>query len=183
MPACQGKEFLVVVWEDLSGWPEARALASASSEAVMKFLWEDVVCHHGCFGRLVIDGGPENKAHVAEFMKRYGIQQVQVSAYHPQVNGMIEWGHQPITEALARMTEGGDKNWVRNLPAVLLAEHMTVHGPTGNTPFSMEYGREAILLQLNQQYRFPAILHQERSFHSRRIYSPILSNDYNKSVH
>ena len=43
------------------------------------------------------------------------------------------------------MTEGGDKNWVRNLPAVLLAEHMTVHGPTGKTPFSMEYGREAIL--------------------------------------
>jgi len=74
MPACQGKEFLVVAQEDLSGWPEARALASASSEAVMKFLWEDVVCHHGCFRRLVIDGGPENKVHVAEFMKRYGIQ-------------------------------------------------------------------------------------------------------------
>src|SRR5438045_4420288 len=146
MPACQGKEFLVVVWEDLSGWPEARALASASSEAVMKFLWEDVVCRHGCFGRLVIDRGPENKAHVAEFMKRYGIQRVQVSVYHPQVNGMIEWGHRPITEALARMTEGGDKNWVRNLPAVLLAEHTTVHGLTGKTPFSMEYGREAILL-------------------------------------
>ena len=93
MPACQGKEFLVVAQEDLSGWPKARALASASSEAVMKFLWEDVVCHHGCFRRLVIDGGPENKAHVAEFTKRYGIQQVQVSAYHLQVNGMIEWGH------------------------------------------------------------------------------------------
>ena len=58
---------------------------------------------------------------------------------------MIEQGHRPITEALARMTEGGDKNWVRNLPAVLLAECMTVHGPTGKTPFSMEYGREAIL--------------------------------------
>ena len=39
MPACQGKEFLVVAWEDLSGWPKARALASASSEAVAKFLW------------------------------------------------------------------------------------------------------------------------------------------------
>ena len=43
------------------------------------------------------------------------------------------------------MTEGGDKNWVRNLPAVLLAECMTVHGPTGKTPFLMEYGREVIL--------------------------------------
>src|SRR5436190_1692781 len=58
---------------------------------------------------------------------------------------MVEWGHQPIVEALAQMTEGGEKNWVRHLPAVLLAEHTTVHGPTGKTPFSMVYGREAIL--------------------------------------
>src|SRR5438045_7299165 len=67
MPACQGKEFLVVAWEDLSGWPKARALASASSEAVMKFLWEDVVCCHGCFGRMVIDGLIDSKALVVEF--------------------------------------------------------------------------------------------------------------------
>jgi hypothetical protein len=145
MPSCQGKEYLVVARDDLSGWVEARALARATSEAVAKFLWEDVVCRHGCFGRLVVDGGPENKAHVAEFVKRYGIRRVRVSVYHPQANGMIERGHRPITEALACMTEGGRKNWVKTLPAVLLADRTTVHGPTGKTPFFMVYGREAIL--------------------------------------
>jgi hypothetical protein len=145
MPPCQGKEYLVIAREDLSGWPEARALVNATSEAVARFLWEDVVCRHGCFGRLVIDGGPENKAHVAEFVRRYGIRRVQVSAYHPQGNGMIERGHRPITEALARMTKGGSKGWVKALPAVLLADRTTIHGPTGETPFFMLYGREAIL--------------------------------------
>ena len=38
MPACQGKNYLVVAREDLSRWVEARALASANSAAVAKFL-------------------------------------------------------------------------------------------------------------------------------------------------
>jgi hypothetical protein len=76
MPSCQGKNYLVVAREDLSGWVEARALGSANSASVAKFLWEDVVCRHGCFGRLVIDGGLENKGYVTAFTKKYGIERV-----------------------------------------------------------------------------------------------------------
>ena len=74
MPACSGKDYLVVARDDLSGWVEARALANATSEAVAKFIWEEIVCRHGCFGRLVVDGGPENKKHVAKFIKKYNIK-------------------------------------------------------------------------------------------------------------
>ncbi len=94
---------------------------------------------------MVVDGGPENKKHVAVFTRKYGIERVQVSAYHPQANGMVERGHNPIVEALARMTDGGIGNWVTNLPAVLLADRTTVHQPTARTPFFMVYGREAVL--------------------------------------
>ena len=76
MPPCKGKNYLVVAREDLSGWSEARALSSANSAAVARFLWEDVVCRHRCFGRLVVDGGPENKKHVTAFTKKYGIKRV-----------------------------------------------------------------------------------------------------------
>jgi hypothetical protein len=107
MPPCEGKNYLVVAQEDLSGWVEARALSSANSYAVAKFLWEDVVCRYGCFGKLVIDGGPENKGYVAAFTAKYGIKRVQVFAYHLPANGMIERGHKPITDALAKLTDGG----------------------------------------------------------------------------
>ena len=76
MPPCKGKNYLVVAREDLSGWSEARALSSANSAAVARFLWEDVVCRHGCFGRLIVDGGLENKKHVTAFTKKYGIKRV-----------------------------------------------------------------------------------------------------------
>jgi hypothetical protein len=92
-----------------------------------------------------VDGGPENKDNLESFVKQYGINRVQVSAYHPQANRMVERGHRSIVEALARMTNGGIKRWTRNLPSVLLAERTTVHRPTGKIPFGVIYGREAVL--------------------------------------
>ena len=59
---------------------------------------------------MVVDGGLENKKHVAAFTRKYGIERVQVLAYYPQANGMVERGHNPIVEALACMTDGGIGN-------------------------------------------------------------------------
>jgi hypothetical protein len=109
------------------------------------FLWEQDVCKNGCFGRLVVDGGPENKLHVVEFTKRYGIVRVQVSEYHAAANGMVERGHKPIVNALAKLMSGGLGAWATTLPGVLFARRTTVHQPVGHTPFWMEYGREVVL--------------------------------------
>ena len=103
------------------------------------------MCRHRCFGKLVVDGGPENKAYVAKFVRRYRICRVQVSVYHLQGNGIIERRHKPVSEALARMTRGGKGSWVKLLLVVLLADQTTIHSPTGKTLFFMECGREAIL--------------------------------------
>lgn len=84
MPPCEGFWYLVVARCDLSGWVEAKPLCTLSSqEAVADFLWEDVICRNGCFGKLIIDGGSENKEAVAELTQRYGIKRIIVSAYHP----------------------------------------------------------------------------------------------------
>jgi RNase H-like domain found in reverse transcriptase/Integrase zinc binding domain/Reverse transcriptase (RNA-dependent DNA polymerase) len=145
MPPDQGKNYLVTARCDLSGWPEARALAKADSNSVAKFLFEEVVCRHGCFGRLVVDGGPENKKMVEVFTEKYGIKRVQASAYHAPGNGMVERGHRPITEGLSKRTNGGLERWVSRLPAQLLAERTTIHQPTGVTPFYFLQGRHAVL--------------------------------------
>ena len=144
LPVDGGKGLLVVARDDLSGWPEAKALAKANAEEIAKFLWEDIVCRHGIFGRLVVDGGSENHGIAEAFAKKYGIERVQISAYNSKANGMVERGHRSIANALSKMT-GGKRRWRRHLHAVLLADRTSIHGPTGVTPFSLIYGREAIL--------------------------------------
>jgi hypothetical protein len=145
MPECRGKKYLVMARCDLSGWPEGRALRSADSESVAAFLWEDIICRHGIFGKLVVDGGPENKGWVKILAEKYGIARVTVSPYHAPANGMIERGHRPVVEALAKMTDGGKEKWVDNLHAVLLADRVTVKATTGFSPFYLNYGSEAVL--------------------------------------
>ena len=110
MPLCKGFRFLVVARCDLSGWVQAKPLRTLSSRTVADFLWEDVICRHGCFGKLVIDGHSENKEALAELTRRYGIKRVVVSTYHPQANGLIERGPKPIVDALSKMSDGGATN-------------------------------------------------------------------------
>ena len=145
MPPIKGKKFLVVARCDLSGWVEARALTAATSTLVTKFLWEDVVCRHGVFGKLMVDSGAENKGLVKTFTEKYGIKRVVISAYNSKANGMIERGHRPIKAALAKLTNRGKGSWLESLHAVLLADRYTTKATTGLTPFYIIYSQEAVL--------------------------------------
>ena len=83
MPNSRGKYFLVEARSNFSGWVEARGIAKNNSAEVSRFLWEDVICRHGIFRRLVVDGGPENKDLTAKLMVKYNIKRVVISSYHP----------------------------------------------------------------------------------------------------
>jgi hypothetical protein len=145
MPLRENKNYLMVARDDISGWPEARVLNAATSMAVARFLYEDVICRYGCFQRLVLDGGPENKDIVDNLAQRYRIRRIVTSAYHPQANGMVERGYQPIVDGLAKMTDGGRYNWVRNLYAILRADRTTVKRTTGMSPYRINCGNDAVL--------------------------------------
>ena len=88
------------------------------------------MCCYRCFRRLVINSG-----YIAAFTRKYGIKRVEVSAYHPAANRMIERGHKPLTDALTKLINGGLGSWVKNLLVVLFADRTFIHQPTRKTPF------------------------------------------------
>lgn len=146
MPNSQGKKYLVEARSNFSGWVEARGIASCDSAAVSKFLWEEIICRHGMFGKLVVDGGPENKKLVSELAERYNTKRVVTSAYHPQANGIVEVGHRGIANSLSKMTTATTrKDWMNHLHAVLWADRTTVKSSTGCTPYEIEFVDRPIL--------------------------------------
>ena len=145
MSPARGKQYLVLARENLSGWVEGRALSNATSETVSKFIWEDIICRHGCFGKLICDGGPENKAHVKYLAEKYGIQRIVVSAYNAPANGLSERGHQPIIDGLSKLAGSGHGDWVSNLHLVMWADRTTARVSTGETPYRLLYGYECVL--------------------------------------
>jgi transposase InsO family protein len=138
-------KYIVVAREDVSGWPEARAIQKANSETVAKFLEEDVFSRHGCPLQLVVDGGPENKGIVDELCERLRIPKHTVTAYHPQANGVVERGHKQIVDGLSKACSNSPGRWPLHLKTVLWADRTTTRKSTGFTPFQLVYGRQCLL--------------------------------------
>ena len=145
MTITRNKTCFVAARDDFTGWIEARALTRITTEAVATFLWEDVITRHGIFGKLVVDGGSENKKYVEALTLKYGIKRVVVSAYNPQANGVVERGHKPIADSLVKLQAAGYGDWVSLLPLVLWADRTTTRQSTGVTPYRLLYGYECVL--------------------------------------
>jgi hypothetical protein len=146
MEPSHGKHYGVFARCQFYGWLEGRGLRDATATAIANFIWEDIICRHGCPRRIIMDGGPENKnAIVDELLKRYNIKKIEISAYHPQANGLIEVGHKPIKNCLAKLKHAGKGTWMNNLSAVIWADRVTIRGPTGMSPFEMLTGNIPLL--------------------------------------
>ncbi len=144
MPPTGNYKFIVFARDDLSGWVEGRAIDSANSANVSKFLLEDVICRHGCPRNIVMDGGTENLDLTQELLTRYKIRNLRISAYHPQSNGLVERGHGPIVNSLAKFKDRPG-TWVDHLHLALWADRVSVRRSTGYTAFELLYGRDCIL--------------------------------------
>ena len=95
-------KYIVVTQEDVSGWPEIRALRKATIQAVADFLHEENFARHGCPTTILVDSGSENKAMVDNVCNMYSIKKHTVTGYHPQVNGIIERGHKQLVDGLSK---------------------------------------------------------------------------------
>ena len=93
-------------------------MRKADFPAVVKFMWEDIICCHGCFGRLIINKRQKNLGIVEVLAARYGIKRMITSIYHPQTNKMVEKDYRLIVDAFFKMLG----KWIENFHAVLWAD-------------------------------------------------------------
>ena len=140
-----GCKYLLVAREDVSGWPEARAIRKANSQTVAKFLEEDVFVRHGCPTMFVVDGGSENKEFVDELCARLHMEKHTVTPYHPQANGVVERGYKQLVNGQSKLGSASPSEWPNFLSAILWADRTTVRKSTGFKPVQLVYGRQCLL--------------------------------------
>ena len=64
---------------------------------------------------------------------------------YPQGNGQAEAVNKVIVNGLKKILDDAKGRWVEELPHVLWTYRTTPHKSTGETPFSMTYGAEAVI--------------------------------------
>ena len=120
-----GYKYIVFARDDLSGWSEGRAMKENRSRNVAKFLYEDVICRHGCPVKVVMDGGSENKKIAKKLLEDYQIHRIVISAYHPQSNGLVERGHDAIVNSLSKYCSKEPQNWVQYLLLAIWSDRVS----------------------------------------------------------
>ncbi|XP_073154170.1 uncharacterized protein [Henckelia pumila] len=73
------------------------------------------------------------------------IQQHFTSVHYPQSNGQVEVTNRSLVQSLKTRLGKAQGNWVEELPSVLWLYRTTPRIGTGETPFSLVYGNEAVL--------------------------------------
>ncbi|KAL6314404.1 hypothetical protein AAG906_022487 [Vitis piasezkii] len=63
----------------------------------------------------------------------------------PSSNGQVEATNKTLITALKKRLEQAKGKWVEELPGVLWAYQTTPGRPTGNTPFALAYGMDAVI--------------------------------------
>ena len=92
-----------------------------------------------------MDDGSENLSLTKTLLKRYCIKNVHISAYHPQSNGLVERGHGPVVNALAKYARDEKVNWPRYLSLALWANRISIRRSTEYSAFELLYGRNCLL--------------------------------------
>ena len=75
-----------------------------------------------------------------------GIKQVFASFEHPQTNGQVESANRVLLRGLKRRLEKTKGTWTEEVPRIVWAYHTTPHSTSRETPFSLVYGSDAMIL-------------------------------------
>lgn len=140
-----GMKYLVLAREELSNYVEGRALRTKTTEAVCRFILEDIFSRYGSIGRMRADRGELDAAEAREFFNRYGVHLKLTTSYNPEANGKSERGHPPIIQALVKACKSKSIHWPKLLPFALWADRTTHSTVTGYMPMELMLGQKPMM--------------------------------------
>ena len=144
--ALRQQKFLVVGIDYFTKWVEVEALATITEKNIRNFVWRNIICRYGIPRVLVFDIGKQfNNSAFRDFCSELGIKNHYSSPAHPQANGQVEVMIRSLLKLIKTRLDGAKGIWPDELPSVLWAYCTTARTPTGETPFRLAYGTDAVI--------------------------------------
>jgi IS30 family transposase len=140
---------VLVAIDKFTKWIEVKSVTCLKADRVLDFL-DELVHRYGLPHRIITDLGSNFNNHKFwEYCENNGIDVQYVSVAHPRANGQVECANGMVLDALkkrlhdAANTKGG--KWIKELPNALWGLRTQPTKPTGQSPYFLVYGFEAIL--------------------------------------
>ncbi|XP_070032556.1 uncharacterized protein [Nicotiana tomentosiformis] len=133
-------------WTTVIGSQKASSYQKIGEHEVVNFLWENMIYRFGIPKEIACDNGPQFiGAKVTKFLEDLKIKRITSSPYHPSANGQEESTNKVTIQNLKKRLEAAKGKCPEELPGVLWAYRTTAKSSTGETPFFLVYGAEALI--------------------------------------
>lgn len=141
----KGNRYIITAIDYFTRFPEARAVPRATAQEAAKFIYEEIICRHGIVDIIHSDQGTHfNNDLIKTLMKRFDMKHHQITAYHPQSNGLVERLNGTLKKTLVKIMENVN-TWDEMLHPALFAYRTAPIESIGTSPAFLEYGREVQL--------------------------------------
>ena len=144
--AVGNKKYLLVYTAYFTKWVEVEPLANIRDVDVKRFIWKNIVTRFGVPYALILDNGLQfdSKA-FRKYCSDLGIKNRYSTPAYSQGNGQAETVNKVIVNGLIKRLDDAKGKLIEELPHVLWTYRTTPQKSTGETPFSMTYGAEAVI--------------------------------------
>jgi hypothetical protein len=144
--AARQLKYLVVAIDYSTKWIEAEPLAKITAKNVLRFFKRNILARFGVPARVVSEIGTQfTDQRFQDYLRNIDIKQSFTSVEHPQANGLAEAANKVILRGIRRRLDTAKTQWAEELHAVIWAYRTTPHSTTGESPFWLTYGTEAII--------------------------------------
>jgi hypothetical protein len=172
--APSGFNRVLVAIDKFTKWIEVKPVTCPKADRVLDFP-DELVHRYGLPHRIITDLCSNfNNHQFWEYCENSGIDVRYVSVAHPRANGQVERANGMVLDTLkkrqhdAANSKGG--KWIKELPNALWGLRNQPSKPTGQSPYFLVYGSEAIL-PADVIWNSPAVEHYDEgvSEDSRRL--------------
>ena len=145
--AVGNKKYLLAGTDYFTKWVEVEPLANIRDVDTKRFVWKNIVTRFGVPHVLISDNGLQfDRKMFRRYCGELGITNRYSTLAYPQGNGQAKAVNKVIVNRLKKRLDDAKGKWVEELPHVLWTYRTTPCRSTGETPFSMTYGAEAVIL-------------------------------------
>lgn len=145
LPMSKNKNrFIFVAIDCFSRFIFAKAMRTATAEAVVEYLEKTIFAQNGCPEWIISDNGKQFKSQkFLDLCEKYKIRVETTPKGHPQAN-QVESTNKTLKDCLRTYTDvqKAHSNWELYLKKVIDEQNATPHSSTKQTPNLLHYGRE-----------------------------------------
>ena len=145
-PSTGGVRYVIVCVCLLTKYTVTKAVKCMTAQAMVKFLFEEIICMVSVPEIMISDRGKQLTSEVfTGYCQEVGIQNRFTARYHPQSNGIVERRNQELKLQLKHLVGDNHQDWARHLRLATFMLNTAVSSSTGYSPYYLVFGQHPIM--------------------------------------